>query len=64
MVLIQDWPSGDPQEMKELLDKLTQENQHIALLEAQLKVRIHSYFMQIISICSFIFFRRCFQTLV
>ncbi|XP_053302176.1 pre-B-cell leukemia transcription factor-interacting protein 1 isoform X1 [Pleuronectes platessa] len=33
----QDWLSGDPQDMKELLDKLTQENQHIALLEAQLQ---------------------------
>uniref|UniRef100_A0A8D2ZNY3 Pre-B-cell leukemia transcription factor-interacting protein 1-like n=1 Tax=Scophthalmus maximus TaxID=52904 RepID=A0A8D2ZNY3_SCOMX len=33
----QDWLSGDPQDMKELLDKLTQENQHIAQLEAQLQ---------------------------
>ncbi|XP_058475476.1 pre-B-cell leukemia transcription factor-interacting protein 1 isoform X1 [Solea solea] len=33
----QDWLSHDPQDMKDLLDKLTQENQHIALLEAQLK---------------------------
>lgn len=35
----QDWLSGDPKEMKELLDKLTQENQQIAQLEAQLKVQ-------------------------
>ncbi|XP_023265594.1 pre-B-cell leukemia transcription factor-interacting protein 1-like isoform X1 [Seriola lalandi dorsalis] len=33
----QDWLSSDPQDMKELLDKLTQENQQIALLEAQLQ---------------------------
>ncbi|XP_022064117.2 pre-B-cell leukemia transcription factor-interacting protein 1 [Acanthochromis polyacanthus] len=33
----QDWLSGDPQDMKELLDKLTQENQQITQLEAQLK---------------------------
>ncbi|XP_042362203.1 pre-B-cell leukemia transcription factor-interacting protein 1 isoform X2 [Plectropomus leopardus] len=33
----QDWLSSDPQEMKELLDKLTQENQQIAQLEAQLQ---------------------------
>ncbi|KAG7225511.1 hypothetical protein INR49_027507 [Caranx melampygus] len=33
----QDGLSSDPQDMKELLDKLTQENQQIALLEAQLK---------------------------
>ncbi|XP_059205958.1 pre-B-cell leukemia transcription factor-interacting protein 1 isoform X1 [Centropristis striata] len=33
----QDWLSSDPQDMKELLDKLTQENQQIAQLEAQLK---------------------------
>ncbi|KAI9540133.1 hypothetical protein NQZ68_002067 [Dissostichus eleginoides] len=33
----QDWLSGDPQDMKELLDKLTQENQQIAQLEAQLQ---------------------------
>lgn len=37
---IQDWLSSDPQDMKELLDKLTQENQQIAQLEAQLQVRI------------------------
>lgn len=35
----QDWLSGDPREMKELLDKLTQENQQIAQLEAQLKAQ-------------------------
>ncbi|KAJ0003429.1 hypothetical protein NQD34_008527 [Periophthalmus magnuspinnatus] len=35
----QDWLSGDPKEMKELLDKLTQENQQIAQLEAQLKAQ-------------------------
>ncbi|KAL6099619.1 pbxip1 [Pungitius sinensis] len=34
---IQDWLSTDPQDMKELLDKLTQENQQIAQLEAQLQ---------------------------
>ncbi|KAM8766522.1 pre-B-cell leukemia transcription factor-interacting protein 1 isoform 2-T2 [Acanthopagrus schlegelii] len=33
----QDWLSADPQDMKELLDKLTQENQQIAQLEAQLQ---------------------------
>ncbi|XP_041812043.1 pre-B-cell leukemia transcription factor-interacting protein 1 isoform X2 [Chelmon rostratus] len=33
----QDWLSSDPQDMKELLDKLAQENQQIALLEAQLQ---------------------------
>ncbi|XP_060914875.1 pre-B-cell leukemia transcription factor-interacting protein 1 isoform X1 [Labrus mixtus] len=33
----QDWLSSDPQDMKELLDKLTQENQQIAQLEAQLQ---------------------------
>ncbi|XP_039977243.1 pre-B-cell leukemia transcription factor-interacting protein 1 isoform X2 [Xiphias gladius] len=33
----QDWLSTDPQDMKELLDKLTQENQQIAQLEAQLQ---------------------------
>lgn len=33
----QDWLSGDPQDMKELLDKLTQENQQITQLEAQLQ---------------------------
>lgn len=33
----QEWLSSDPKEMKELLDKLTQENQQIAQLEAQLK---------------------------
>lgn len=33
----QDWLSSDPQDMKELLDKLTQENQQITQLEAQLK---------------------------
>ncbi|KAK9526710.1 hypothetical protein VZT92_015395 [Zoarces viviparus] len=33
----QDWLSGDPQDMKELLDKLTQENQQISQLEAQLQ---------------------------
>ncbi|XP_069549557.1 pre-B-cell leukemia transcription factor-interacting protein 1 [Brachyistius frenatus] len=33
----QDWLSGDPQDMKELLDKLTQENQQIIQLEAQLQ---------------------------
>ncbi|CAL1584895.1 unnamed protein product [Knipowitschia caucasica] len=33
----QEWVSGDPKEMKELLDKLTQENQQISQLEAQLK---------------------------
>ncbi|XP_055368974.1 pre-B-cell leukemia transcription factor-interacting protein 1 isoform X2 [Betta splendens] len=33
----QDWLSADPQDMKALLDKLTQENQQIALLEAQLQ---------------------------
>ncbi|KAM9340236.1 LOW QUALITY PROTEIN: pre-B-cell leukemia transcription factor-interacting protein 1 [Symphorus nematophorus] len=32
-----DWLSSDPQDMKELLDKLTQENQQITQLEAQLK---------------------------
>ncbi|XP_029370770.1 pre-B-cell leukemia transcription factor-interacting protein 1 isoform X2 [Echeneis naucrates] len=35
----QDWLSSDPQDMKELLDKLTQENQQIALLEAQLQTQ-------------------------
>ncbi|KAJ0055053.1 hypothetical protein NL108_008984 [Boleophthalmus pectinirostris] len=35
----QDWLSADPKEMKELLDKLTQENQQIAQLEAQLKAQ-------------------------
>lgn len=35
---IQDWLNADPQDMKELLDKLTQENQQIAQLEAQLQV--------------------------
>lgn len=39
LVSYQDWLSSDPQDMKELLDKLTQENQQIALLEAQLQVR-------------------------
>ncbi|XP_071374000.1 pre-B-cell leukemia transcription factor-interacting protein 1 [Centroberyx affinis] len=34
---IQDWLSGDPQDMKELLDKLTQENQQISQLEAELQ---------------------------
>ncbi|KAM8841092.1 pre-B-cell leukemia transcription factor-interacting protein 1 [Spinachia spinachia] len=34
---IQDWLSTDPQDMKELLDKLRQENQQIAQLEAQLQ---------------------------
>ncbi|XP_028255319.1 pre-B-cell leukemia transcription factor-interacting protein 1 isoform X2 [Parambassis ranga] len=33
----QDWLSSDPQDMKELLDKLTQENQQITQLEAQLQ---------------------------
>lgn len=33
----QDWLSGDPQDMKELLDKLTEENQQITQLEAQLQ---------------------------
>ncbi|XP_054461929.1 pre-B-cell leukemia transcription factor-interacting protein 1 isoform X2 [Anoplopoma fimbria] len=33
----QDWLSSDPQDMKDLLDKLTQENQQIAQLEAQLQ---------------------------
>lgn len=33
----QDWLNADPQDMKELLDKLTQENQQIAQLEAQLQ---------------------------
>ncbi|XP_029919175.1 pre-B-cell leukemia transcription factor-interacting protein 1 isoform X2 [Myripristis murdjan] len=33
----QDWLSNDPQDMKELLDKLAQENHHISQLEAQLK---------------------------
>ncbi|XP_034748875.1 pre-B-cell leukemia transcription factor-interacting protein 1 isoform X3 [Etheostoma cragini] len=33
----QDWLSSDPQDMNELLDKLTQENQQIAQLEAQLQ---------------------------
>ncbi|XP_018540554.1 pre-B-cell leukemia transcription factor-interacting protein 1 isoform X1 [Lates calcarifer] len=33
----QDWLSSDPQDMKALLDKLTQENQQIAQLEAQLQ---------------------------
>ncbi|XP_030596239.1 pre-B-cell leukemia transcription factor-interacting protein 1 isoform X2 [Archocentrus centrarchus] len=33
----QDGLSGDPQDMKELLDKLTQENQQIIQLEAQLQ---------------------------
>nr|XP_020479427.1 pre-B-cell leukemia transcription factor-interacting protein 1-like isoform X2 [Monopterus albus] len=33
----QDGLSSDPQDMKELLDKLTQENQQITLLEAQLQ---------------------------
>ncbi len=37
---IQDWLSSDPQDMKELLDKLTQENQQISQLEAQLQVSI------------------------
>nr|XP_046272923.1 pre-B-cell leukemia transcription factor-interacting protein 1 isoform X2 [Scatophagus argus] len=32
-----DWLSSDPQDMKALLDKLTQENQQIAQLEAQLQ---------------------------
>ncbi|CAK6949247.1 pre-B-cell leukemia transcription factor-interacting protein 1 [Scomber scombrus] len=35
----QDWLSSDPQDMKELLDKLTQENQQIAQLEAQLQAQ-------------------------
>lgn len=35
----QDWLSADPNEMKELLDKLTQENQQIVQLEAQLKTQ-------------------------
>ncbi|XP_072304099.1 pre-B-cell leukemia transcription factor-interacting protein 1 isoform X2 [Eucyclogobius newberryi] len=35
----QEWLSGDPKEMKELLDKLTEENQQIAQLEAQLKAQ-------------------------
>ncbi|KAM3595791.1 uncharacterized protein V6R79_002743 [Siganus canaliculatus] len=35
----QDWLNSDPQEMKELLDKLTQENQQIAQLEAQLQAQ-------------------------
>ncbi|XP_053719158.1 pre-B-cell leukemia transcription factor-interacting protein 1 [Synchiropus splendidus] len=35
----QDVPSSDPQDMKELLAKLTQENQQIALLEAQLQAQ-------------------------
>ncbi|XP_028317292.1 pre-B-cell leukemia transcription factor-interacting protein 1 [Gouania willdenowi] len=33
----QDWLNGDPQDMKVLLDKLTQENQQITQLEAQLQ---------------------------
>ncbi|XP_015229233.1 PREDICTED: pre-B-cell leukemia transcription factor-interacting protein 1-like [Cyprinodon variegatus] len=33
----QDWISGDPQDMKELLDKLTEENQQITQLEVQLQ---------------------------
>lgn len=39
---IQDWLSSDPQDMKELLDKLTQQNQQLAQLEAQIQVRICS----------------------
>ncbi|XP_041867815.1 pre-B-cell leukemia transcription factor-interacting protein 1 [Melanotaenia boesemani] len=35
----QDWLSDDPQDMKELLDKLTQENQQITQLEAQLQMK-------------------------
>ncbi|XP_071356023.1 pre-B-cell leukemia transcription factor-interacting protein 1 isoform X2 [Trachinotus anak] len=35
----QDWLSSDPQDMKELLDKLTQENQQIAQREAQLQAQ-------------------------
>ncbi|CAG5886168.1 unnamed protein product [Menidia menidia] len=35
----QDWLSDDPQDMKELLDKLTQENQQITELEAQLQTK-------------------------
>lgn len=35
----QEWLSGDLKEMKDLLDKLTQENQQIAQLEAQLKAQ-------------------------
>ncbi|MED6293002.1 hypothetical protein CHARACLAT_006339 [Characodon lateralis] len=35
----QDWLSGDPQDMKELLDKLTEENQQITQLEAQLQTK-------------------------
>ncbi|XP_068189212.1 pre-B-cell leukemia transcription factor-interacting protein 1 [Antennarius striatus] len=35
----QDWLSGDPQDMKELLDKLKQENQQISQLEAQLQAQ-------------------------
>ncbi|XP_026156272.1 pre-B-cell leukemia transcription factor-interacting protein 1 isoform X2 [Mastacembelus armatus] len=35
----QDWLNSDPQDMKELLDKLTQENQQITLLEAQLQAQ-------------------------
>ncbi|KAM3834076.1 pre-B-cell leukemia transcription factor-interacting protein 1-like, partial [Diretmus argenteus] len=33
----QDWLNGDPQDMKELLDKLAQENQQISQLETQLQ---------------------------
>lgn len=44
-VSIQDGLSGDPQDMKELLDKLAQENQQIAQLEAQLQVSKHAYFI-------------------
>ncbi|XP_034016245.1 pre-B-cell leukemia transcription factor-interacting protein 1 [Thalassophryne amazonica] len=33
----QSWLSGDPQDMKQLLDKLAQENQQITQLEAQLQ---------------------------
>lgn len=39
MFPIQDWPGGDPQEMKLLLEKLARENQQIAQLESQLQVR-------------------------
>ncbi|KAM4538754.1 pre-B-cell leukemia transcription factor-interacting protein 1 isoform 2-T3 [Odontesthes bonariensis] len=35
----QDWLSNDPQDMKELLDKLTQENQQISELEAKLQTK-------------------------
>ncbi|KAF7211058.1 pre-B-cell leukemia transcription factor-interacting protein 1 isoform X1 [Nothobranchius furzeri] len=35
----QDGLSGDPQDMKEMLDKLTQENQQITELEAQLQTK-------------------------